>query len=97
MLANAAPYRNLKQIGWNEYPDSQKLKCENLDKYIFVRERLGNNIVTKSNHPFGTYLYRNIRNDVLIASFEKPSSGEEIYSASDIGMFSDALIYYKNE
>ncbi len=96
MLANASPYRKLKQISWNEYPESQKLKCENSDNYLFYRERLGNNIVTKSNHPFGPYLYRNIRNNVLIASFDKPS-GEGIYSSSDIGMFSDALIYYKND
>jgi hypothetical protein len=53
-------------------------------------------MITANGEKFGPYLYRNTRNNVLIASWEKPTN-KELYSSCDIGMNADALIYYKNE
>jgi hypothetical protein len=80
----------------DEIPASQRLQCQQGDTYQFVRKRLGSAIVTSSGEKFGPYLYRNTRNNVLIASWEKPTN-IELYSSCDIGMNADALIYYKNE
>lgn len=85
-----------KEIHFKDYPDSQKLKCEKTDNYIFVRTRKGNNIITSYGQPFGKYLYRNCRNKVLISSWEKPTN-KNIYTSEDIAMDSDAIIYYKNQ
>ena len=54
-------------------------------------------MVTSSGERFGPFLYRNCRNRVLISSWDKPIDGKTTYTPSDIGMYSDALIYYKNE
>jgi hypothetical protein len=86
-----------KQIHFSgELPASQRLQCQQDDTYRFVRKRLGSAIITSSGEQFGPYLYRNTRNNVIIASWEKPNNSE-FYSSYDIGMNADALIYYKNE
>lgn len=85
-----------KQISYQNYPESQRLPCKSSDMYRFVRERLGGNIVTSSGTQYGRYLYRNTRNNVLMASWEKPCN-KQLYSSCDIGMNADALQYYKNE
>lgn len=88
-------YRGI--VKYDDIPDCQKLKCNDNDDYVFVRTRLGKKTVSQYGEKYGTYLYRNKRNGVLISSWEKPTEGKHIYSAFDIGMFSDATIYYKNE
>ncbi len=87
-----------KQINFNfdNYPASQRLTCESNDMYRYIRQRLGNQIVTSRGEKFGPYLYRNIRNNVLISSWDKPTN-KDVYTSSDVGMNADALIYYKNE
>ena len=86
-----------KQIHFSsELPSSQRLRCQQDDIYRFVRKRLGRAVVSSNGEKFGPYLYRNTRNNVLIASWEQPSNNE-LYSSYDIGMNTDALIYYKNE
>ena len=85
-----------KEIPVFNYPSTQTLPCEKTDMYKYVRNRLGNQIVTSTGSKFGPYLYRNIRNNVLIASWNKPTNNE-LYTSFDIGMYADALIYYKNE
>lgn len=83
-------------INFKDYSSSQHLSCQNGDVYKYVRNRLGNQFVTSNGQKFGPYLYRNMRNNVLIASWEKPSN-KEVYTSYNIGMNADALIYYKNE
>jgi hypothetical protein len=78
-------------------PESQLHPCEPTDTYVFERKRLGKQMVTSSGDSFGPFLYRNCRNKVLISSWDKPIDGKNTYTPSDIGMYSDALIYYKNE
>ncbi len=80
----------------NSYPNNQLLSCDGDDMYTYVRERQGNKIVSSNGEKFGPYLYRNNRNGVLIASWDKPSN-KKLYNSSDIGMNVDALRYYKNE
>ncbi len=84
-----------KQVKYQDYPDSQKLNCEPGDQYIFIRIRMGNNIISSAGERFGHYLYRNCRNNVLIASHEKPVANKQFYTEGDIGIC-DALQYYKN-
>lgn len=86
-----------KNIAAKNYPASQCIPCQSSDMYTFVRERLGNQIVTSNGEKFGPYLYRNTCNNVLIASWEKPNNNNQLYTSYDIGMNTDALIYYKNE
>jgi hypothetical protein len=88
-------YSKQKQFG-GKFPTTQLVNCIPNDSYRFVRKRLGSAMVTLHGEKFGPYLYRNVRNNVLIASWEKPTSSE-FYSSYDIGMNADALIYYKNE
>lgn len=85
-----------KIVRWSNYPESQKKTCNNNDKYTFERKRIGNNIVTEKGEKFGPYLYRNITNNVLIASWEKPLISKITYKGFDIGTHIDALVYYKN-
>ena len=85
-----------KIISYSDYPQTQKFECLNYDQYIFIREKLGNNYITSDGTKFGNYLYRNITNGVLIASYEKPTN-KKYYTGYDIGTNTDALIYYKNE
>jgi hypothetical protein len=80
----------------SNFPVSQRIPCQNSDMYSFVRERLGKQIVTSAGDKFGPYLYRNIRNNVLISSWEKPNNNQ-LYTSYDIGMNTDALVYYKND
>jgi hypothetical protein len=82
-------------INYDNYPASQRLQCQSSDTYKYVRQRLGHQIVTSNGDKFGPYLYRNTRNNVLIASWDKPTN-KSTYTVSDIGM-GDYLIYYKNE
>lgn len=81
----------------NSFPESQLHPCHKTDSYVFVRRRLGKQIVTSHGEKFGPFLYRNCRNGVLISSWDEPKNGKTIYEPSDIGMYSDALIYYKNQ
>jgi len=92
-------YSNFSTINYltDPIPDSQRHPCERTDTYVFERKRLGNQMVTSSGERFGPFLYRNCRNKVLISSWDKPIDGKTTYTPSDIGMYSDALIYYKNE
>jgi hypothetical protein len=84
-------------INHKNLPFSQKLSCYNSDTYKFERKRLGKIMAPTENSQYGKYLYRNLRNGVLIASHDPPSN-KNIYSSSDIGMdIGDALPYYKNE
>ncbi len=85
-----------KEVNYCDYPDSQKHNCEDGDQYIFIRKRKGHNIITDAGGRFGNYLYRNCRNNVLYASYDKPSINKPIYTGGDIGIYSDALQYYKN-
>lgn len=85
-----------KNIAAKNYPASQCIQCQSSDIYIYVRERLGNQIVTYNGEKFGPHLYRNVHNNVLISSWEKPNNNL-LYTSYDIGMNTDALIYYKNE
>ena len=81
-----------------KYPPSQRIPCHKDDQYRFERRRLGDRIVpNQSDGRYGAYLYRNTRTGVLISSWEEPTGGQSLYSASDIGIYSDAVIYYKNE
>jgi hypothetical protein len=92
-------YSNFNTINYltDPIPESQRHNCERTDTYTFVRQRLGNKMVTSSGEKFGPFLYRNCRNGVLISSWDKPIEGKTLYKPGDIGMYSDALIYYKNE
>lgn len=76
--------------------DPAQLKpCDNSDPYKFERKRLGNQ-VTHSGQKYGPYLYRNLRSNVLMASWEAPNN-KPIYTGYDIGTNTDAMIYYKNK
>ncbi len=94
-MLSFSQYPKQIQVDYNDYPASQRLKCELNDKYKYVRQRLGHQIVTSRGEKFGPYLYRNMRNNVLMASWDKPTN-KDVYTLSEIGM-GDNLIYYKNE
>jgi len=65
--------------------------------FKFERKRLGTKTVTANGERFGPYLYRNIINNQLISSWDKPSKEPNyLYKGEDIGYNTDALIYYKN-
>lgn len=71
------------------------MKIENI--YKFERVRLGDKTISQSGEKYGPYLYMNIQTGELIASWEKPVHGKDyLYSGGDIGLYSDALVYYKN-
>lgn len=84
-----------KIISLEEYPESQKKNIEHTDVYQFERIRHGK-ILSPSGLPFGSYLYRNVRNRVLIASYNPPSTSSQYYTSCEIGCNTDALLYYKN-
>lgn len=94
-MSSFSQYPKQIYINYNNYPASQHLKCELNDTYKYVRQRLGHQIVTINGEKYGPYLYRNMRNNVLVASWDKPTN-KVFYTLSDIGM-GDFLIYYKNE
>ena len=78
-------------------------------EYIFIRQRLGfkNKIsgfcnkygeYPKREDPFGPYLYRHVITCQLVASWHYPAHGvADKYAGEDIGMNTDALLYYKSE
>jgi hypothetical protein len=84
-----------KQIYTNEIQLPHLLSYQPNDIYKFVRIRLGNQ-TTKFGEKYRPYLYRNIHNNILVSSWNKPTN-KELYTSCDIGMNADALIYYKNE
>lgn len=65
--------------------------------FKFERVRLGNKTTTITGTKYGPYLYRDIINNTLIASWDKPFKElNYLYKGEDIGYNTDALIYYKN-
>jgi len=65
--------------------------------YKFERMRLGHKTQTSSGAKYGPYLYRNIKNNELMSSWDKPIKEPFfLYKGEDIGYNADALIYYKN-
>jgi purine-cytosine permease-like protein len=65
--------------------------------FKFERVRLGTKTVTQYGEKYGTYLYRNIKTNELVASWEKPTMPKNyLYKGENIGYNTDALIYYKN-
>ena len=65
--------------------------------YKFERIRLGNKTTTQNGQKFGPYLYRDIVDNILLASWNKPIKElNYLYKGEDIGYNTDALIYYKN-
>jgi hypothetical protein len=75
-------------------PSSQLFPCENSDHYVFERNRLGK-AQSSTYQNYGPYLYRNVKNKVLISSWEAPT-GKNTYTGYEIGTNTDALVYYKN-
>lgn len=64
--------------------------------FRFERIRLGNQ-TTQNGAKYGLYLYRDITNNTLLASWDKPIKDVNyLYKGQDIGYNTDALIYYKN-
>lgn len=64
--------------------------------YKFKRIRLGNKTTTQNGNIYGSYLYRNTLDNTLIASWDKPNKElNYLYKGEDIGLNTDALIYYK--
>lgn len=66
--------------------------------YKFERVRLGNKTVSESGAKYGSYLYRDIEENKLLASWDPPTSTipNFLYKGEDIGYNTDALTYYKN-
>lgn len=92
-------YSNFPAINYftDALPKNQTEPSSKTDAYVYERRRLGQQIVTASGERFGPYLYRNTRSRVLFASWNKPTKPEDgLYSACDIGLNADALVYYKN-
>jgi len=68
---------------------------ENIFK--FERIRLGNKTTTFHGEKYGRYLYRDITNNALLASWDKPTKEVNyLYQGHEIGYNTDALYYYKN-
>lgn len=69
----------------------------NKNVYKFERTRLGNKTTTENGEKYGPYLYRNIENNELLASWDKPiKESNYLYKGEDVGYNTDACIYYKN-
>ena len=65
--------------------------------FKFERTRLGHKTVTKYGEKYGPYLYRNIEDGKLLSSWDKPIKEDNyLYKGEEIGVNTDALIYYKN-
>ncbi len=66
--------------------------------FIFERIRLGNpNKITSFGEKYGPYLYRDITNNTLLSSWNKPTEEKQhLYKGDEIGYNTDALQYYKN-
>jgi hypothetical protein len=51
----------------------------------------------RNGDEYGTYLYRNIINDVLLLSYDEPKNGYDyLYKGEEIGFDNDASIYIGN-
>jgi hypothetical protein len=69
-----------------------------LNVFKFERRHLGNKTITVSGEKYGPYLYRNMDNNNLISSWDKPIYNKNyLYKGEDIGYNTDALLYYKNK
>ncbi len=89
-------YINHVVVDYNKLPFNQKFKCYNSDTYKFERERLGNIMAPSPSSRYGKYLYRNLRNGVLVASYDRPTN-KTIYTSQDIGAdIGETFPYYKN-
>lgn len=67
-----------------------------LPVFIFERMRHGKRR-SIYGEKYGPYLYRDITNNTLLASWDKPKYGEYyFYKGEDIGYNTDAMNYYKN-
>lgn len=67
-----------------------------LNIFRFERIRQGKKMRTSSGERIGTYLYRDITNNTLLASWNEPTKGDNyLYKGEDIGYNTDALIYKK--
>jgi hypothetical protein len=66
--------------------------------FKFERIRLGNkNKTTQYGEKYGPYLYRDITNNTLLSSWDKPTNDVNyLYKGQDVGYNTDALRYYKN-
>ncbi len=72
------------------------MKRTNYFKY--ERKRLGYKTVSPNGTEYGPYLYRNLETGQLLASWDKPDKGKDyLYDAGSVGLYADALYYYKNE
>lgn len=87
-------YADFPKAVTTQQDPAQLLPCDNSDPYKFERNRLGK-AVTQSGDKYGPYLYRNLKSNVLMASWEAPTN-KPIYTGYDIGTNADAMIYYKN-
>lgn len=64
--------------------------------FRFERIRLGNKL-NQNGAKYGPYLYRDVTNNTLLASWDKPTKESNyLYKGQDVGYNTDALIYYKN-
>lgn len=66
--------------------------------FRYERIRLGNKEKrTAYGESYGVYLYRDITNNKLLSSWDKPlKEANYLYKGSEIGYNTDALYYYKN-
>jgi hypothetical protein len=70
--------------------------------FKFERKRLGQKTTTAYGEKYGPYLYRDIIDNVLLASWDAPNKyatnkdANYLYKGEDIGYNTDALYYYKN-
>ena len=65
--------------------------------FKFDRIRLGNKTTMLNGERYSSYLYRDIIDNILIASWDKPTKElNYLYKGEEIGYNTDALIYYKN-
>ena len=65
--------------------------------YKFERMRLGKKTVTESGMHYPPYLYRNLIDNTLLASYDKPKENlNYLYKGEQIGYNTDAILYYKN-
>ena len=63
--------------------------------FKFERIRLGNK-TTPNGETYGRYLYRDITNNLLLASWDKPTKDVNyLYKGEEVGYNTDALLYYK--
>ncbi len=65
--------------------------------FRFERIRLGHKTLTPTGAEYGPYLYRNLIDNTLLSSWEKPTKvASHLYKGEDIGYNTDAITYYKN-